>query len=104
MKKSPNGFVPARGFLESGMAPRPSFNDSSNPDDIDVVDDDGIEISHRSLRTPVSTYQKHVRYAVFEFRELLDSSSISSGSYIRNNSLLFWVKAQTTGHVAVGEY
>ena len=80
MKKSPNGLVPARGFLESGMAPRPSFNDSSNPDDIVVVNDDGSEVPHRSLRTPVSTYQKHVRYAVFEFQELLDSSSISSGS------------------------
>lgn len=82
MKKSPDGLIPARGFLESGMAPRPSFNDLSNPDDIVVVNDDGSEISHRSLRTPVSTYQKHVRYAVFEFQELLDSSSISSGSSI----------------------
>ena len=80
MKKGPNGLVPARGFLESGMAPRPSFNDLSNPDDIVIVDDDGSEIPYRSLRTPVSTYQKHVRYAVFEFQELLDSSSISSGS------------------------
>ena len=78
MKRSPNGFVPARGFLESGMAPRPSFNDGSRPDDIVVVTDDGSEVSHRSLRTPVSSYQKHIRYAVFEFQELLDSSSISA--------------------------
>ena len=82
MKKSPNGFVPARGFLETGMAPRPSFNDSSDPDNIVVVNDDGSEICLRSLRTPVSAYQKHVRYAVFEFQELLDSSSISSGSSV----------------------
>lgn len=78
MKRSPNGFVPARGFLHSGMAPRPSFNDGSNPDDMFVVVDDGTEVSHRSLRTPISTYQKHVRYAVFEFQELLDSSSIDA--------------------------
>ncbi len=26
-----NGLVPARGFLEEGMAPIPSFNDSSHP-------------------------------------------------------------------------
>lgn len=78
MKRSPNGFVPARGFLESGMAPRPSFNDGSNLDDIVVVADDGTKVSHRSLRTPISTYQKHVRYAVFEFQELLDSSSIDA--------------------------
>lgn len=31
MKTSPEGLVPARGFLEQGMAPRPSFNDGSNP-------------------------------------------------------------------------
>ena len=60
------------------MAPRPSFNDGSNPDDIVVVVDDGNKVFHRSLRTPISTYQKHVRYAVFEFQELLDSSSIDA--------------------------
>lgn len=61
------------------MAPRPSFNDGSHHlDDIVVVVDDGTEVSHRSLRTPESTYQKHVRYAVFEFPELLDSSSINA--------------------------
>ena len=31
MKISPEGLVPARGFLEQGMAPRPSFNDGSVP-------------------------------------------------------------------------
>jgi hypothetical protein len=31
MKISPEGLVPARGFLEQGMAPRPSFNDGSAP-------------------------------------------------------------------------
>jgi L-asparaginase/Glu-tRNA(Gln) amidotransferase subunit D len=31
MKHSPEGLVPARGFLVEGMAPRPSFNDGSQP-------------------------------------------------------------------------
>jgi lysophospholipase len=31
MKSSPDGLVPARGFLNEGMAPRPSFNDGSMP-------------------------------------------------------------------------
>ena len=31
MKSSPEGLVPARGFLKEGMATRPSFNDGSNP-------------------------------------------------------------------------
>lgn len=29
MRPSPQGMVPARGFLDAGMAPRPSFNDGS---------------------------------------------------------------------------
>lgn len=81
MKRSPIGFVPARGFLESGMAPRPSFNDGSNPADIAVVVEDGIERPHRSLRTPISTYKKHVRYVVYEFKNLLDSSSINANGW-----------------------
>ncbi|CAF9915253.1 hypothetical protein IMSHALPRED_002385 [Imshaugia aleurites] len=60
------------------MAPRPSFNDGSDPGDLVVVVDDGTEVSHRSLRTPISAYQKHIRYAVFECEELLDSSSIDA--------------------------
>ena len=37
---------------------------------------DSIEI--KSLRTPISAYQKRVRYAVLEFEHLLDSSSIDA--------------------------
>ena len=29
MKSGPDGLVPVRGFLEAGMALRPSFNDGS---------------------------------------------------------------------------
>ena len=81
MKRSPDGFVPARGFLESGLAPRPSFNDGTKLTDLPVVVEDGVEKSHRSLRTPMSTYEKHVRYAVYEFEELLDSSSINANGW-----------------------
>ncbi|KAL8738870.1 MAG: hypothetical protein Q9181_000397 [Wetmoreana brouardii] len=78
MKRSSDGFVPARGFLETGMAPRPSFNDGSEPQEVDVMVGYGRPQAHRSLRTPVSTYKKHVRYAAFEFETLLDSSSIDA--------------------------
>ncbi|KAL9006608.1 MAG: hypothetical protein Q9188_000645 [Gyalolechia gomerana] len=78
MKRSPDGFVPAQGFLESGMAPRPSFNDGGESRDIDVVIGNGSTMLHRSLRTPISTYEKHIRYAVLEFDTLLDSSSIDA--------------------------
>ncbi|KAL6722127.1 hypothetical protein ACLMJK_001233 [Lecanora helva] len=78
MKQSTDGLIPSRGFLQAGMEPRPSFNDGSKPDDVEVVIDDGTTKHYQSLRTPVSRYSKHVRYAVFEFEELLDSSSINA--------------------------
>ncbi|KAG8529844.1 uncharacterized protein KY384_005325 [Bacidia gigantensis] len=80
MRRSPDGFVPARGFLESSLAPRPSFNDGSKPDDLQIIVD-GVETSYHSLRTPISTYEKHVRYVVYEFAELLDSSSINANGW-----------------------
>jgi lysophospholipase len=36
MKSSPEGLVPARGFLEAGMKPRPSFNDGSEPGENEI--------------------------------------------------------------------
>lgn len=48
-----------------------------------------------SLRTPPSTYSRHVRYTLFEFPVLLDSSSVSSSGWsqialtIQNNYTLF---------------
>lgn len=48
-----------------------------------------------SLRTPPSTYSRHVRYTLYEFETLLDSSSISSAGWtqiastILNNYSLF---------------
>ena len=89
MKRSPDGFIPARGFLESCMAPRPSFNDGSNPGDIEVMNDNDQLEPHRSLRTPISTYQKHVRHAVFEFEELLDSSSINADGWTHIAQTIF---------------
>ena len=48
-----------------------------------------------SLRTPPSTYSRHIRYTLYEFPTLLDSSSISSAGWtqiattIQNNYALF---------------
>jgi 60kDa lysophospholipase len=48
-----------------------------------------------SLRTPPSTYSNHIRYTLYEFPKLLDSSSISSAGWtqiattIQNNYRLF---------------
>ncbi|KAF3770987.1 asparaginase-domain-containing protein [Cryphonectria parasitica EP155] len=77
MQPSPDGLVPATGFLESAMAPRPSFNDSSAPVQLHAYKN-GEKLALNSLRTPPTAYSRHVRYGILEFSPLLDSSSISS--------------------------
>jgi lysophospholipase len=79
MKQSPSGFVPARGFQEQCLARVPTFNDGSSSTMMDVVVNAAGEIKpHPSLRTPQTLYGRRVRYTVFEFEELLDSSSIDA--------------------------
>ncbi|KAJ5223673.1 hypothetical protein N7468_008215 [Penicillium chermesinum] len=79
MQQSPSGFVPARGFQDKCMARVPSFNDGSEPLSMDVVTTAaGTVKEHQSLRTPVTAYGRRVRYTVYEFEELLDSSSIDA--------------------------
>ncbi|EON63025.1 L-asparaginase [Coniosporium apollinis CBS 100218] len=91
MKRSPDGLVPARGFLKSGLAPRPSFNDGSYPEPLEIVTDDaGSRKAIQSLRTPVSTYDRRVRYAVYEFETLLDSSSIDAEGWDYIAQCVYW--------------
>ena len=63
MQKSPNGLIPARGFLETCMSPRPEFNDGIAQGDIGVKvhEEDSVPTNVNSLRTPTSTYGKKVR-------------------------------------------
>lgn len=42
MQKSDDGYVPARGFLERCMSPRPEFNDGTEVDPIKVSLEDGM--------------------------------------------------------------
>lgn len=86
----------AKGFLKTGLAPRPSFNDGSYPEPLEIVTDaKGTRKAVQSLRTPVSTYDRRVRYCVLEFEQLLDSSSIDAAGWdqiaesIYNNYQLF---------------
>jgi len=89
MQHSADGFIPARGFLEAGLAPRPSFNDGTDPDPLLVVSDDGSKVPHRALRTPLSSYGRRIRYCLHEFETLLDSSSIDSVGWTQIASVIY---------------
>ncbi|KAL4753217.1 hypothetical protein BDW72DRAFT_41324 [Aspergillus terricola var. indicus] len=79
MRPSPAGLVPARDFQKQCLARVPTFNDGSNSTMMDVVTNAAGEVrAHPSLRTPLTAYGRRVRYTVFEFDELLDSSSIDA--------------------------
>ncbi|KAJ1329618.1 lysophospholipase-like protein [Microdochium nivale] len=94
MQPSAGGLVPVEGFLETAMASRPSFNDKSERVPLNAVKD-GQKIAIPSLRTPPTSYSKHIRYGALEFSPLLDSSSISNegwtqiASAIKSNYHLF---------------
>ncbi|KAI1659935.1 asparaginase-domain-containing protein [Daldinia decipiens] len=77
MQPSASGLVPVDGFLDNAMAPRLSFNDMSERVPLPAVKD-GVKVTIDSLRTPPSSYSRHIRYGALEFSPLLDSSSISS--------------------------
>ncbi|KAL1961916.1 hypothetical protein VTN77DRAFT_949 [Rasamsonia byssochlamydoides] len=91
MQRSPSGFVPARGFQENCLARDPTFNDGSHPLPLDVViNEDGERKKYPSLRTPPSAYDRQVRYTVFEFEELLDSSSIDAKGWAEIARTIYW--------------
>ena len=46
-----------------------------------MVTETGVRKAVQSLRTPLSTYSRRVRYSVLEFETLLDSSSIDSAGW-----------------------
>ncbi|KAF3915991.1 L-asparaginase [Arthrobotrys entomopaga] len=78
MKRSPDGYIPAEGFLDTCLAIRPSFNDMSPSKELTARTDTGEELVLKSLRTPLTSYHKRIRYCVMEFNPLLDSSSINA--------------------------
>jgi len=70
--------IKATGFLESCLAIRPSFNDHSSPKPIETAISDTETKFLPSLRTPLTSYAKKIRFSVLEFDPLLDSSSINA--------------------------
>ncbi|KAI7546963.1 asparaginase-domain-containing protein [Hortaea werneckii] len=86
----------ARGFLKQCLGPRPSFNDGSYPEPLEIITSpQGHRKAVQSLRTPLSSYGRRVRYCVLEFDDLLDSSSVDARSWdqiariIQQNYALF---------------
>lgn len=62
MKRSPDGLIPERGFLENAMAPRPEFNDGMDHNPVDVeTNDTDPPMKFKTLRTPITGYGKRVR-------------------------------------------
>lgn len=62
MRRSPDGLIPERGFLENAMAPRPEFNDGLEHNPVDVKTNDiDPPVKFRTLRTPISGYGKRIR-------------------------------------------
>lgn len=91
MRNSPSGYVPARGFQEQCLSRVPTFNDGSEPTPMDVVVNAANEVKeHRSLRTPPTAYGRQVRYTVFEFEGLLDSSSIDAKGWAEIAWTIYW--------------
>jgi 60kDa lysophospholipase len=65
MKRSADGLIPERGFLDNAMAPRPEFNDGLSHSPVDVITGDiDSPKKLKSLRTPLSAYGKRIRSVV----------------------------------------
>ncbi|EEH49654.2 uncharacterized protein PADG_05733 [Paracoccidioides brasiliensis Pb18] len=91
MQRSDSGFIPAHGFQKAALEPFPTFNDNSNPKPLDVtVNASGERKPYASLRTPLTSYGGHIRYTVFEFEQLLDSSSIDAKGWAEIAHTISW--------------
>lgn len=91
MRDSPSGLIPARGFQEQCLSRVPTFNDGSDSTNMDVIVNGANDVKqHVSLRTPPTAYGRQVRYTVFEFEELLDSSSIDAKGWAEIAHTVYW--------------
>jgi len=89
--KSTSGLIPAGNFLETCMSSRPSFNDGSTPSTFPVITSDSIAapIPHKALTTPLSEYGRRIRYCVYEFTPLLDSSAVDASVWLKIVTLIW---------------
>jgi len=89
--KSTSGFIPAGNFLETCMAPRPSFNDGTHPTTLPIITTTSNQTPtpHKALTTPTSEYGRRIRYCVYEFSPLLDSSAVDADVWLKIVGLIW---------------
>ena len=82
MQNSPDGLVPTRDFVSNCLSPSPDFNDGSLYENTTVTDEHGDEGTAQTLRAPPRTPGAlRYKYSVFEFAELIDSSSMDGNQW-----------------------
>ncbi|KAK5166727.1 uncharacterized protein LTR77_008271 [Saxophila tyrrhenica] len=83
MQDSPDGLVPTRDFAHNCLRPHPDFNeDSSVWESTEVRDEHGGSAFADTLRAPPRTPALgSYKYSVFEFSDLIDSSSIDGSHW-----------------------
>ena len=82
MQDSPDGLIPTRDFVDNCLRPSSDFNDGSVLESIPVANEYGGIGSAMTLRAPPRIDgAPRYKYSVFEFAELIDSSSMDGGHW-----------------------
>lgn len=82
MQDSSDGLVPTRDFVKNLLKPSPEFNDGSLYENTRVVNEHGDVGTATTLRAPPrNDASPTYKYSVFEFGQLIDSSSMDGGHW-----------------------
>ena len=77
MVDSPDGLVPASNFIDNCLRPSSDFNDGTLAETTPVTDEQGDAAIGSTLRAPPrNNNTPRCKYTVFEFANLIDSSSM----------------------------
>lgn len=83
MVPGPTGYLPAQGFLSRYLSNHPTFNvPGKKPATVKAIRHTG-EVELDLLTLPRSAYRDTIRYAILEYRKLVDSSSIEFSDWIK---------------------
>lgn len=82
MQDSPDGLVPTRDFVQNCLQPSPDFNDGSLRNQTPVINEHGGTGIATTLRAPPrNPTSPSYKYSVFEFENLIDSSSMDGSHW-----------------------